>query len=147
MKTLEASLTEVNVADLDASFKLGKFEAEVDSDEDGRCFTVTGSATAKVLGGTVCFTVCSNGDVEVDEDAEHGEDFPCDENGDCTGFDAWYARVIDGGLAETVAGYLTARFSSDIDDGIIDAKYDAADSAECSRDPYTYYGVSRRDFY
>jgi hypothetical protein len=141
-KELAAELTAANI-DLDAlvkSFKVVSVSVDTDSDEDGPYTYATGTAVATVLGATVLFTVSDNGEAEVDPDGEHGEGIE-----DGPEFEAWLANVVDSGLADDVAEYLS--LVADIDEDLSNAKYDYADDAAYRADPYRYNGVNRHDFY
>lgn len=151
MKTTEqliASLvaSNVEISALEASFKLGDFEVDTGCDGESVYTVTSGTATARVLGGTVYFTVSNNGEVLVDPDGEHGcadgDTIPDDDDV----YEAWLAQVT-GDLGDDVAEYLTERFERSIDGAASDAAYDAADAAEYARDPYAYNGVRRSDFY
>ena len=133
--------------DTDAlAFEVTKMEAETteEGDEDGTYTSTsyTGTCTVTLSGciKAVLNIVDDAVDCELTEKTEvmaEADDDLVDDLND------WIADYNPAALAE----YLTIRFADEIRDAMDAALEAEADAAEYARDPYAYYGVSRRDFY
>ncbi len=130
---------------------------ETDCDEDGPCgSTCTGSVRVTVtfehrnIRCSVWVNVTEKGEFF----CKWGEKITCDDilGYDCAeGEDECDVETEVLGFVENVdwsalPEHLTENYNGGIEDEAANARYEAADREAYERDPYRYYGVSRRDF-
>lgn len=80
--------------------------------------------------------------------AEEYDDYD-EESGKCWKALSGKAAVLDiykGGINQETLSEKVKLTEKSVDDAVEDAKYQLGDSIEYSKDPYKYYGVSKKDF-